>query len=151
MVVVKLKTLKEILEKIEGFKRIAIFGCELGSARCKNGGLKEALQLKRDLEKEGFEVISVKSPGGTCVLEKVIKPLFEIDNKCEAIVSLACGAGTQVVAENTDLPVITGVDTLFIGAEKEGKYFDEYCIACGDCVISDTGGICPIARCPKSL
>jgi len=151
VVVVKLKPLSEILKNLRGFKKIAIFGCELGSARCKNGGLKEALQLKSSLEKEGFEVINVKSPGGTCILEKVSRSFLEIEKSCEVVISLACGAGTQVIAENTNLPVITGVSTLFIGAEKEGKYFDEYCIACGDCIISDTGGICPVARCPKSL
>jgi hypothetical protein len=29
--------------------------------------------------------------------------------------------------------------------------FYEKCSACGDCVINDFGGICPITRCPKSL
>ncbi|WP_456397762.1 methylenetetrahydrofolate reductase C-terminal domain-containing protein, partial [Desulfurobacterium sp.] len=46
---------------------------------------------------------------------------------------------------------VTGVSTLFIGADSHREIFHEYCIACGDCIISETAGICPIARCPKSL
>ena len=45
MVVVKLKPFEEILKALEGFKKVFIFGCELGSGRCKNGGLREAVEL----------------------------------------------------------------------------------------------------------
>ncbi len=155
MVVVRLKTFEEIVEKLKGFKKIFILGCEVGSGRCRNGGLREALELSERLKKAGFEIVGVKSPGGTCILEKIDgteKSLVkEAEKVADAIVSLACGAGTQLIAERVNIPVITGVTTLFIGAEREGKFFNEYCIACGDCIISDTGGICPIARCPKSL
>lgn len=156
MVVVKLKAFEEIVSKLKGFRKIFILGCELGSGRCKNGGLKEALELSERLKGLGFNVVGVKSPGGTCILERIDgrerSLLKEAKTKgSEVIVSLACGAGTQLIAENVDVPVITGVTTLFIGAEREGRIFNEYCIACGDCIISDTGGICPVARCPKSL
>ena len=155
MVVVRLKPFEEIVERLKGFKRIFIFGCELGSGRCKNGGLKEALELAEKLRKMGFEVVGVKSPGGTCIIEKIDKEdrslVKEAQKSADVILSLACGAGTQLIAESVTIPVITGVSTLFIGVEREGRTFSEYCIACGDCIISDTGGICPIARCPKSL
>ena len=155
MVVVKLKPFEEILKALEGFKKVFIFGCELGSGRCKNGGLREAVELGEKLKEQGFEIVGIKSPGGTCILERISFPgrelLKEAEKNSEVIISLACGAGTQLIAENVDIPVLTGVTTLFIGAEREGKYFNEYCIACGDCIISETGGICPIARCPKSL
>ncbi len=148
-----MKPLDVILEEIKNFKKIFIFGCQLGSARCKNGGLKEAYKLAGYLESKGFKVVGVKSPGGTCILENLENKglLREAETKADVVVSLACGAGTQLIAENLSIPVRTGVSTLFIGVERGGKYFEEYCIACGDCVISDTGGICPVARCPKSL
>ncbi len=25
------------------------------------------------------------------------------------------------------------------------------CLACGDCILDETGGVCPITRCPKGL
>jgi hypothetical protein len=153
LVVVKMKPLDVILKELEGYKKVFIFGCQIGSARCKNGGLKEAYKLAGFLESRGFKVVGVKSPGGTCILEKLEDRGFlkEAESKADVIVSLSCGAGTQLIAENVSIPVKTGVSTLFIGVERKGKYFEEYCIGCGDCVISDTGGICPVARCPKSL
>jgi len=155
LVTVKLKPFSEILSELSGFKRVFIFGCQIGSARCKNGGLREAFRLAGFLEGEGFKITGVKSPGGTCILERLTgrerNLLKEAEESADVIVSLACGAGTQLVAENVKIPVKTGVNTLFIGVEREGRFFEEYCIACGDCVISETGGICPVARCPKSL
>jgi hypothetical protein len=34
---------------------------------------------------------------------------------------------------------------------REFKIYSELCKACGDCILDETGGICPIARCGKSL
>lgn len=155
MVTVKLKPLEEIFSSLSNYKKVYVIGCQLGSARCKNGGLREAYRIAGYLELKGFKVVGVKSPGGTCVLDRIdhsTKSIIrEAEETADVILSLSCGAGTQLIAENVNIPVKTGVTTLFIGAEREGRYFEEYCIACGDCVISDTGGICPIARCPKSL
>ena len=155
MVTVKLKPLEEILSSLSNYKKVYVIGCQLGSARCKNGGLREAYRIAGYLELKGFKVVGIKSPGGTCVLDRIdhsTKSIIrEAEETADVILSLSCGAGTQLIAENVNIPVKAGVTTLFIGAEREGRYFEEYCIACGDCVISDTGGICPIARCPKSL
>ncbi len=153
MVVVRLKPLEDILREVSGYGKVFIFGCQLGSARCKNGGLREAYRVAGFLESKGIKVSGVKSPGGTCILERLTSKdvLREAGRNSDVILSLACGAGTQLIAEHVSIPVLTGVSTLFIGVEREGKHFDEYCIACGECVISETGGICPIARCPKSL
>jgi hypothetical protein len=47
--------------------------------------------------------------------------------------------------------IIPGLDTFFIGKiERIGNYY-ERCRACTDCILFETGGICPIARCAKGL
>ncbi|WP_022846095.1 methylenetetrahydrofolate reductase C-terminal domain-containing protein [Desulfurobacterium sp. TC5-1] len=148
MVVVELKPFNEILKTISPFKRVTVIGCEIGSGRCMQGGLKEAKEVAQFLENNGKEIVEVLTIGGTCLIEKVRKLEFK---ETDVIVSLACGAGTQVIAEETEIPVVTGVSTLFIGADCHKEWFYEYCIACGDCIISETAGICPITRCPKSL
>ncbi|RKQ63844.1 methylene-tetrahydrofolate reductase-like protein [Thermovibrio guaymasensis] len=155
MVTVRLKPVEEIVKSLKPYRKVFVIGCQLGSGRCKNGGLREAFKVAGYLELHGFKISGVKSPGGTCILERLDSSdrslIKEAESSSDAILSLACGAGTQLIAENVSIPVVTGVNTLFIGVERERKYFDEYCIACGECVISETGGICPVARCPKSL
>jgi hypothetical protein len=71
----------------------------------------------------------------------------------EAVLSLACGAGPQTIAELfPDLPVLPAQNTHFIGAEdREGGNMEANCSACGDCLLALTGGICPVTRCAKGL
>jgi hypothetical protein len=46
---------------------------------------------------------------------------------------------------------LPGLNTTFYGANTANGVWAEYCHGCGDCVLAWTGGICPIARCSKSL
>ncbi len=150
MVVVKLKTLDEILKVLKPYLRVSIFACEIGSGRCRQGGIKEAERLAGLLEANKKRVVEVMTTGGTCVVSKVEKKLLNM-KPTDVVLSLACGAGTQVIAETVNVPVVSGVSTMFIGSDKNAIEFEEYCIACGNCILADFGGICPIARCPKSL
>jgi len=64
---------------------------------------------------------------------------------------LACGAGVQVVGDALNKTVVPVADTMGIGVKNEDGSISKYCIACGDCMIDETGSICPKARCEKSL
>ena len=58
----------------------------------------------------------------------------------------------QTVADAYDpLPVIPALNTTFLGASGKPGNWTEMCRGCGDCVLTYTGGICPVARCAKSL
>jgi hypothetical protein len=56
-----------------------------------------------------------------------------------------------MISDYTALPVLPGLNTLFIGREAEPGFFVEECAQCGDCVLGDNAGICPIVHCAKSL
>jgi len=43
------------------------------------------------------------------------------------------------------------VNTKFLGSNEGGGTWLERCRACGECVLGDTGGICPITICAKNL
>jgi hypothetical protein len=49
------------------------------------------------------------------------------------------------------MPVIPALNTTFYGASLAPGTWQEMCRGCGDCLLSYTGGICPLARCSKSL
>ena len=47
--------------------------------------------------------------------------------------------------------MVPGVDTAFLGTNAGPDAWNELCAACGDCIVDQTFGICPIARCAKTL
>ena len=68
------------------------------------------------------------------------------------MISMACGVGVQHLAEYFEDKVILPVlNTKFFGATKEPGVWVERCAGCGNCILDITGGVCPIARCSKSL
>lgn len=159
MIAVKLKPFEEIVSMLEGYQRILIVGCNGCSGIYKVGGLKQAKILKCQLElswklkkSRKIHVKTVTVPR-QCNVDIVTNKLRrEVANQ-EAILSLGCGVGVQTLADiYDDKSVFLGLDTMFIGMEdkSQGKLF-ERCKACGDCILAETGGICPITRCAKGL
>jgi hypothetical protein len=72
--------------------------------------------------------------------------------KADVVLSLGCGIGVQAIAEHfPETWVVPGLNTSFLGLPTEQGVWAERCAACGDCILGLTGGICPIARCSKSL
>ena len=70
----------------------------------------------------------------------------------DAVLSIACGIGIQTMNEQyPGTLTLPGLNTTFLGQPTEQGVWEERCQACGDCVLGTTGGICPIARCAKSL
>jgi len=156
MIVTTLKPLDEILESISPYRKILIAGCD-GCTQPPRG-LREVKTLKQLLELAGqlkgkkfdFKVTSVVKQCDSVLTTSAIKPYVE---DIEAVLSLACGAGPQTVAEFfPDLPVLPAQNSHFIGIDDRdgGKMFDS-CSACGDCILALTGGICPVTRCSKGL
>ena len=44
-----------------------------------------------------------------------------------------------------------GTDSFFVAAVERIGHYHQLCMGCGDCMLNDTGGICPVTRCPKGL
>lgn len=154
MIISERKSMEELLEFLKDSERVVITGCSLCAAACKVGGQEEILKLKETLEQNGKEVIGYKVFDPSCNYLKVRKDIKEIKSElgqADAVVSLSCGDGTQTVAKLCDCRVFPGTNTMFIGEiERVGQY-QEACLACGECQLGWTGGICPITKCSKSL
>ncbi|MDX1778370.1 MAG: methylenetetrahydrofolate reductase C-terminal domain-containing protein, partial [Thermodesulfobacteriota bacterium] len=69
----------------------------------------------------------------------------------DVLLIMTCAFGVQTVAMHLDKPVLPALDTLFIGKEKSVGTFEEICVQCGECVLGETAGICPVAGCHKGL
>jgi ferredoxin len=156
MIMAKPKPIEEIINEIKDFNKVLIAGCDGCVTVCEAGGSKEvqvlasALRLFFTKESKRIE-IDETSLTRQCDKDYLRELLDKIDNY-DAVVSLACGAGVQFMAEMyRNKPIFPGVDTCFIGVTEERGVWTERCQACGQCILARTGGICPIARCSKRM
>lgn len=156
MIVGKRKGLGEIVDMIAGVKKLLVAGCGTCVTISFAGGAKEVAELMPALKlalKEKGRAIEVKNatPLRQCEPE-FIGALAKDVAWADAVLSLACGVGVQAMAETyTGKRVLPGINTMMIGSHSADRVFKEYCGACGDCILDETGGICPIVRCSKSM
>ncbi|MFP5211926.1 MAG: methylenetetrahydrofolate reductase C-terminal domain-containing protein [Acidobacteriota bacterium] len=156
MIIAQAKPIEEILDEVKDLKRILVAGCDGCVTVCEAGGLKEAQILASALRmyfKQQGQDVTVDELSLTRQCDRPY--IAQLEGKMpdyEAVVSLACGAGVQFLAEAyKDKPVFPAVNTCFIGVTEAKGEWTERCQACGECMLASTGGICPIARCSKRM
>jgi ferredoxin len=157
MIVAKRKPINEIKEMLNPYQKVLILGCGSCVAVCMAGGEKEAglltteLQMACQLDKTSKQIdtITILRQCDREYIEEVKDKLSQYD----AILSLACGVGVQFTAEvlGGEKVLLPGVNTTFLGATIQPGMWMERCLACGDCILDETGGVCPITMCSKSL
>lgn len=156
MVIAEIKPFAEIKEMLKNYKKILVVGCGTCMAVCLSGGKKQvellASALRIAKKMDGDEVIVGERTIARQCEPKFVDQIKDEVSQYEVILSMGCGAGVQGIAERIiNIPVLPALNTTFIGlADEKGQYL-EVCAACGDCILSKTGGICPVARCAKSL
>ena len=156
MIVAERKPFAEIKEMLSGCRKILILGCGTCVSVCMAGGEKEteilASQLRMAFEKENRQVEIKEATIQRQCDREYIETIRKRAGESEAVLSLACGAGVQFVAELlAPLLILPGLNTRFIGVTEAEGVWSERCRACGDCVLSETAGICPVTICAKSL
>lgn len=156
MIVVENKPVEDILQMIAPYKKVLIAGCFGCVTVCLAGGEKEvgllASQIRMARQKDGSPIEVLEQTVERQCDKEYLDKFQDNVSEVEAIVSLACGIGIQYLAEVYEpIPVFPGVNTQFLGANLDVGVWEEYCMACGECVLDKTGGICPIARCSKHL
>ena len=156
MIVGERKPLSEIIKAVEPYEKVLVLGCGECVTVCMAGGDKEA--------RETALAISVaRNRAG----KPVVADSLTIERQCEfeyleaarkrieaadIVVSLACGVGVQTMNMHyADRLTLPGVNTTFMGMPVEQGVWMENCLGCGNCVLEETMGICPIARCSKSM
>ncbi|MFQ5441679.1 MAG: methylenetetrahydrofolate reductase C-terminal domain-containing protein [Thermodesulfobacteriota bacterium] len=155
MIITEKKKKEEVLGALAGSKKVYLFGCGSCAEQCQTGGKKELDEMADFLNKKGFKVTGSSMVDETCYRQLVLK---EFKHKKEikgsdSILVLACGAGVKTVADIAEetQPVLAALDSIFLASvERYGRFF-EGCSLCGECLLSDTAGICPHTDCPKGL
>jgi ferredoxin len=156
MIVAERKKIPELLETLRGHKKILALGCGTCVTVCLAGGEREvsiissALRIASKIGGHDFEIdeMTIERQCDNVFIEEAAETI----EKNDVVLSLACGAGVQALAERYfDKPVYAGLNTSFIGVLEERGVWKEKCSACGACELNNFGGICPITRCAKSL
>ena len=141
---------------IEGVEKLLILGCGSCVTVCMAGGEKEVgilastLRLANKQHGVAMEIVE-ETIERQCDREFFDGVREEIEN-ADAVLSMACGVGVQFCSEIFEgRRVFPGLNTKFYGTTEQQGLWTERCAGCGDCVLDKFGGVCPIARCSKSL
>jgi hypothetical protein len=151
--VTQAKPFEVIMQLLAQTDSVYIIGCGTCATMLHTGGKAEVLAMKDRLEAAGKKVNGWMVIPTTCDLitrEALIEEAPVID-KADGILVMSCAFGVQTVSPFTSKPVYAALNTLFIGKEEGPGQYIEVCMQCGDCVLGQTAGICPLVRCAKSL
>ncbi|MBN2066229.1 MAG: methylenetetrahydrofolate reductase C-terminal domain-containing protein [Candidatus Thermoplasmatota archaeon] len=154
MIITAQKPLQTIIATV-GKGPVFLIGCSECATLCHTGGEEEVQAMKETLKKHHVLVTGCVILDPACHLQndkRLLRQHADAVKKAQKILVLACGNGTQTVAEIiTDADVICGTDTLFLGEIQRANQFEERCQLCGECILDQFAGFCPVARCPKSM
>jgi ferredoxin len=147
------KSFDEIKEQLADSDRLFIVGCGTCATMTKTGGIDQVLEMKDRIQELG------KWVSGWTVIPTACDEMTEVTMKenrgaiqnASRILAMTCALGVHRMSLYIDHPVIPVLDTLFIAVEDTPGHFREVCAQCGQCLLGETAGICPITTCHKGL
>jgi len=151
--ITKQKPVEEIQQLLEGLDRVFIAGCGTCATMTKTGGVDEVAAMKQSLEamdKLVTGTIVIPTACDDMTSDTLEQNKLAIDG-ANTILVMSCALGVHRISMYIKKPVIPALDTLFIGLEDRLGEYHEVCDQCGQCVLGETAGICPITACHKSL
>jgi len=148
MIITESKPFEEVVESLRGSKRVLVLGCGRCATSCETGGEKQVDDMCERLRAEGFEA-EAGMVEAQC--DERLSKLALRGKSFDAVLAMSCGSGTQAIEALTGKAVVPSNNTLFLGVIKPGRRYEERCTLCGECLLAETGGICPVTRCSKGL
>lgn len=151
MIVAEQKPIGEIQACLRDHGRVLVLGCGTCVTVCNAGGEREVATLASILRLSTGKQVAEATIERQCDAE-FFEGLEAVAGECDAILSMACGAGVQLTARIfPDQPVYPALNTQFIGINEGPGEWSEACLGCGDCTLGRFGGVCPVTQCAKSL
>lgn len=154
MIISSPKDRSRLARLLAPYDRIFLVGCGSCATVCKVGGEDEVFATQEWLESDGKDVTGSMILDEACHIMRAARELRRFRDQveeAEALLVLSCGAGAQSISDCCDKPVLTGVDPLFLGNVRRFGQYEEKCSLCGDCILNQTAGICPVTTCSKGL
>jgi len=150
------KPFAEIQAMVEGYSNLLVLGCGTCVTVCMAGGEKEtgilASTLRLANREKGLKMRIVEDTIERQCDREFFDAVRDKVEAADAVLSLACGVGVQFASEVfAGKRVLPGLNTRFYGTTEQQGVWSERCAGCGTCVLDRFGGVCPIARCSKSL
>ena len=147
------KPFDEIKEQLANLDRVFIVGCGTCTTMTKTGGIDQVLEMKERLQELGKRVSGWTVIPTACdeMTEVAMKENRQAIDDASCILAMPCALGVHQISSYIDRPVIPALDTLFIAVEDTPGLFREVCAQCGQCILGETAGICPITACHKGL
>lgn len=147
------KEKNEILKLLDGLERVFIVGCGTCVPLLRTGGIEEVTEMATFLREKGKLVTGTTLIPVACdeLTREILQQISEPLDKSQGVVVMTWAFGVQTIGRHLQIPVFPALDTLFIEKETGLGRFQEACVQCGDCLIGETGGICPVASCHKGL
>jgi ferredoxin len=156
------KPREEILGYLDGRNKVVVMGCGGCATIFQTGGEPQVSEMAQILSDHGKTILATIAPSlgeFTCYvpmskpyLEKHLKQLQD----CDAVLMMSCGDGLQVVRKvmENDFDLTRSVVPALDPAGHMGggpTLFEEKCQQCGQCLLGQFAGICPLTQCAKGL
>lgn len=154
MIISQQKPLETILSALGDSRSVFIVGCAKCATVCKSGGEEEVWQMQEALTAAGKEITGSIIIDEACHMLRVSRDLRgrqQMVDDAEALLVMACGAGIQSVSAAVPKKTIAALDSMFLGNIRRFGQFEQKCSLCGECIVTETAGICPVTACPKGL
>jgi len=147
------KPFDEIKQQLANFDRLFIIGCGTCTTMTKTGGIDQVLEMKDRLQQLGKRVSGWTVIPTACdeMTEVAMKENSRAIESASCILAMPCALGVHRLSLYIHRPIIPALDTLFIAVEDTPGFFHEVCAQCGQCILGETAGICPITACHKGL
>ncbi|MCD6415515.1 MAG: methylenetetrahydrofolate reductase C-terminal domain-containing protein [Planctomycetes bacterium] len=154
MLVTELKPQDEILEGLADDSSVFLLGCDGCASACETGGAENLPALAEMLQQAGKELTGQTAVDYLCnksLIRSYLRPYEAQIMDADSVLVATCGVGVQCVADSVLKRVRTACNTVNMGGVSGVQMSGERCAECGDCLLSQTGGICPITACSKSM
>ena len=145
---------EELEALLEDCQSLFLIGCGSCATVCKVGGEEEVFAAQEWLEGLGLEVTGSVILDEACHIMRAARELRRLRvqvGEADALLVMSCGAGVQSISDCTEKRVLAAVNSLFLGNTRRFGQYEEKCSLCGDCILNETAGICPVTNCHKGL